>query len=120
YNSGLIIASVTLGTGGAYAARGYIYGTIERYLTHNDPLRVSIAEISRQLLWQSSGWGIGYMNFYAWYGMVTGYHAEGRTGAAIEGVNLHNSYMTWALEGGLPVCIVVGIMLWRTHRRVQV
>jgi hypothetical protein len=94
--------------------------TFSRFQTLNDDyVRSYIVDQSTQMLRESKFLGIGYMNFYAWSGIDTGYAGESRTGSEILGFNLHNSYMTWALEGGLMVSVIVLVILWLTMGRLK-
>ena len=56
--------------------------------------------------------GIGYMNFMPWFGNTYNYTSLNTRGKEIVGMNLHNIYQTWALEGGLPCLIIVILLLW--------
>jgi O-antigen ligase len=57
--------------------------------------------------------GIGYMNFMPWFGAMYGYYYENIGGKETVGMNLHNVYQTWALEGGLPCLMIVAFLLWK-------
>lgn len=57
--------------------------------------------------------GMGYMNFMQWYGDKLGVYSESSNGKEIIGVNLHNSYQTWALEGGLICLIIIGYLFYK-------
>jgi hypothetical protein len=61
--------------------------------------------------------GMGYMNFYVWSGPDTGVYLS-RLDREVAGTNIHNSYMTWALEGGILVMSVVVLMVYRTARQI--
>ena len=84
-----------------------------------DLVREYIIENSFKLLADSKGIGIGYMNFYVWSGLDTGYSAEARTGSAIEGFNIHNSFMTWGLEGGILVVLSLVLMSFFTYKKIH-
>lgn len=57
--------------------------------------------------------GIGYMNFMPWYGDTYNSSFMNAKGKEIRGMNLHNVYQTWALEGGLPCLGIVTLLLWK-------
>jgi hypothetical protein len=118
-NLKLIVSFLTIGTVGAYLAKDYVYNSLERFQTHYDPARNFITENSKQMLMDSNGIGIGYMNFYGWTSLSGRFRDVGRTGVVINGVNLHNSFMTWALEGGVLVCLSVVLMFVLTFRRIR-
>lgn len=114
----LIISVTAIGLIAAAVSWDRIQATLAR-LSEQDPFRAYISENSWRMLSEHGLRGIGYMNFYAWSGIDTGYRGEGRTGAAIEGFNIHNSFMTWALEGGAIVSLVVAVLIWLTIRRAR-
>jgi hypothetical protein len=98
-----------------------VLGTFNRFRTlGDDTVREYIVHHSVAMIRESGLMGIGYMNFYAWSGLDTGYRGEARTGSDILGFNLHNSYMTWALEGGVLVTAVVLVLLLLTVKRLNV
>jgi hypothetical protein len=98
-----------------------VLGTFNRFRTlGDDTVRDYIVDNSIAMLRESGFMGIGYMNFYAWTGLDTGYREVARTGSDILGFNLHNSYMTWWLEGGVLVTIVVLVLLLLTIKRLSV
>ncbi len=57
--------------------------------------------------------GMGYMNFMPWYGDRYNFRVENIRGKETVGMSLHNSFQTWALEGGLPCLGIVGLLLWK-------
>lgn len=94
-----------------------IYGLVGE---RTDAVRSRVYDLSFDLLPDYWPWGMGYMNFYALTeGESTAIYDFDRFGEAVYGINLHNSYMTWALEGGLLVCLVVVVMFWRAGSRVR-
>lgn len=84
-----------------------------------DRERLYVSEASRSLLPDYFIQGMGFMNFYAWTGRDRDSSRVTRLGREETGVNLHNSYMTWALEGGLLVVSAVLLMFYRTHLRIR-
>jgi hypothetical protein len=104
---------------------GRIEDTVSRLLSvglglsGEDLTRAYIHERSQEMLMDSGGIGIGYMNFYAYSGWELDYLEEARTGSAIEGHNLHNSFMTWGLEGGILVVLVVFWLIISTVKRIR-
>ncbi len=64
--------------------------------------------------------GIGYMNFYAWTGLDAGIFYTTNLDRDIFGVNLHNSYATWALEGGVLVLVTVILLFYSTAKKLMV
>jgi hypothetical protein len=57
--------------------------------------------------------GMGYMNFMPWFGSEHNYIEYNVRGKEVVGVNLHNTFQTWALEGGLPCVGIVVLLLWK-------
>lgn len=57
--------------------------------------------------------GMGYMNFMPWYGDMYDFRFENIRGKETVGMSLHNTFQTWALEGGLPCLGIVGLLLWK-------
>ena len=93
--------------------------SIDGSLVGQDWLREYIIENSWRMLVETKGLGIGYMNFYAWSGLDTGYSHVTRTGSIIEGFNIHNTFMTWALEGGVLVILSVVFLGYLTSKRIR-
>jgi O-antigen ligase len=58
-------------------------------------------------------YGIGYMNFMPWFGDMYDFTSINSRGKEVIGMNLHNVFQTWALEGGLPCLIIVSVMIWK-------
>jgi hypothetical protein len=63
--------------------------------------------------------GMGYMNFMLWTGRDLGYGPMTRFDREEAGISLHNSFMTWTLEGGLLVSCVMLAMFYRTGTRIR-
>ena len=57
--------------------------------------------------------GIGYMNFMPWFGDMYNFESETAGGKEIIGMNLHSTFQTLALEGGLPCVGIVTFLLWK-------
>lgn len=57
--------------------------------------------------------GIGYMNFMPWFGDEYHYSQKDASGNEEEGMNLHNTFQTWALEGGVPCLFISGLLIWK-------
>jgi len=79
-----------------------------------DVLRWLIHAEAISLYKDNSIMGIGYMNFMPWFGDKYNIVTESGDGKEIVGMNLHNTYQTWLLEGGLP-CVVLVFMLLRRY-----
>lgn len=78
-----------------------------------DYLRISLIEEAGRLY--PSYWfqGMGYMNFMQWYGENFNITYESFDGKKeIVGSNLHNSFQTWALEGGLFCLFIIGFLFF--------
>ena len=60
--------------------------------------------------------GMGYMNFMPWFGDMYNFIDENPKGKETVGMNLHNTFQTWALEGGLPCLCIVAMLLWKYFR----
>jgi O-antigen ligase len=83
-----------------------------------DTTRELVTAAALDLLSQYGLQGMGYMNFMEFLGLQTGY-SDTRLGYAFFGTNLHNSYLTWLLEGGALVSSVVMILFLRTWKRMR-
>lgn len=57
--------------------------------------------------------GMGYMNFMPWYGAMYDFSFENARNKETVGMNLHNVFQTWALEGGLPCLGIITLLLWK-------
>lgn len=84
-----------------------------------DPARELVTARSVELLRESLPQGMGYMNFATLIGDETGALSTLVGGREFYGINLHNSYMTWVLEGGVLVSCVVLLLFWRTWARIS-
>jgi len=82
-----------------------------------DPAREYVTLRTLMLLPEYFVRGMGFMNFYIWSGPEVGEYEVNRFGQVVIGVNIHNSYMTWLLEGGLLVSFAVIILLYRTLKK---
>lgn len=62
-----------------------------------------------------SNWllGIGYMNFQQWFGETYNYSVVNSRDKEVFGVNLHNTYQTWLLEGGILCILIVLVIMFR-------
>lgn len=63
--------------------------------------RAALTALSLDILPHQMPLGIGYMNFGRYFRGVEGYDSS-----------LHNVYMTWLLEGGLPCVAAVLLLAW--------
>ena len=92
----------------------YIIKTIERFenasLNQDDTNRGKIALYSYQLLMEYFPFGIGLGGFSYLSSDVIPYTIMDARGNLSSGANLHNSYMTWALEGGWSIMSIVLIL----------
>lgn len=77
----------------------------------DDEARGAIEHSATRLFWENLPWGIGYMNYPAFFQFHYGKAFEKAGGIA--GFSLHNSYQTWGLETGLPGIAIVGLLLYR-------
>jgi hypothetical protein len=57
--------------------------------------------------------GMGYMNFMPWFGAMYDFSFENAGGKETVGMNLHNTFQTWGLEGGLPCLGIATLLLWK-------
>lgn len=73
-----------------------------------NPQRVALAEVSKVLLAESMPLGIGYGNFVRRFQGMTGY-----------GLQVHNVYVAWLLEGGLLCVGVVLVLAWMHVRSLS-
>jgi O-antigen ligase len=51
-----------------------------------------------------------------WFGDMYNFIDENPKGKETVGMNLHNTFQTWALEGGLPCLCIVAMLLWKYFR----
>jgi len=84
-----------------------------------DVLRWLIHAEAISLYKDNSIMGIGYMNFMPWFGDKYNIVTESGDGKQIVGMNLHNTYQTWLLEGGAPCVILVSILIWRYFKTIR-
>jgi hypothetical protein len=84
-----------------------------------DTVRSLIAERSIEILSDHFPQGMGYMNFYEYTGLDADFVRTDRRGNVLEGLSLHNSYVSWALEGGFLVVLAVLLLFARTAKRVH-
>lgn len=125
-----LLATVIVGCAVVYLMP-YMGSTLERLLPEDmyfnglvgersDPQREYIHNLSVSLLPEHWISGMGYMNFFALTeSEATVIYQIDRFGESTYGTNLHNSYMTWALEGGLLVCSIVALIFWRAGGRLR-
>lgn len=91
----------------------FIIATIARFSDAEDVLRAAITYYSLLLLQEHFPWGIGWFGFLSLsIGVIPVENIDVR-GVAHAGANLHNSYMTWALEGGAPILLIVMYLFWK-------
>ncbi len=72
-----------------------------------DPMRTAISTVSFDMLEEHFPWGIGLGGFSSASQSQINYQTYDARGEIVVGANLHSSYMTWALEGGLPILLIV-------------
>jgi hypothetical protein len=93
--------------------------TMARFSEPEDTSRAAIAAYSLILLVQNFPYGIGWFGFlYMSIGVIR-YDVTDARGEVRPGAPLHNSYMTWALEGGLPVVLIVTFLFWHFLRTIR-
>lgn len=76
-------------------------------------------EASKDFLGEHLPQGIGYMNFLVLTGIQTSITANAGRDKEYPGISLHNSFMTWILEGGVLVSFVVLLLFWRVWARIS-
>jgi hypothetical protein len=91
----------------------HITGTVGRFSEAEDVSRAKITYYSLLLLAQRFPWGIGWFGFLSQSIGVIPYDTTDQRGEIHSGANLHNSYMTWALEGGAPILLIVIYLFWK-------
>lgn len=110
--------------------RIFLFKTIIRFtginlITGNDFLVVEDPDVLRiSLILEAtklypSYWfqGMGYMNFMQWFGENFNITYESfDSKKEIVGSNLHNSYQTWALEGGIFCLLIVLIIFLKFYK----
>lgn len=90
-----------------------ITGTVGRFSEPEDISRAAITYYSLLLLAQHFPWGIGWLGFLSLSIGLIPYDTTDQRGVVHSGANLHNSYMTWALEGGAPILLIVIYLFWK-------
>jgi hypothetical protein len=90
------------------ARTGVTVGGVHVPAQKRDGVRPTLARLSRELLPTAMPLGIGYMNI-----LESSRQATGRSSS------LHNMYMTFLLEGGLPCVAIVLLLAWRHARALQ-
>jgi hypothetical protein len=78
-----------------------------------DTLRWSIYDDAVMLYKDKWLFGMGYMNFMPWHGDMYNFSLTDVRGKETVGMNLHNTFQTWALEGGLPCLGIATLLLWK-------
>lgn len=97
----------------------YISATLARFSEAEDVSRASIAAYSLILLKENFPWGIGWFGFlYMSIGVIS-YDVTDARGAVHAGAPLHNTFMTWALEGGLPILAIVTVLFLNLARVIR-
>ena len=91
-------------------------GTLARFSEPEDTARSSIALYSILLLAEHFPRGIGWFGFLSQSIGVISYDATDARGDVHLGANLHSTYMTWALEGGLPIVLIMVYLFWKLIR----
>jgi hypothetical protein len=84
-----------------------------------DRVRDYASERSLDFLSQHFVGGMGYMNFFVSTGLESNLTNTSRLGREETGVNLHSSYMTWIVEGGLLVVTAVLLLFYRLWKRIS-
>jgi hypothetical protein len=84
------------------------FGGVRVAAQKRDGVRPTLARLSRELLPSAMPLGIGYMNMLEYSRQATGRSSS-----------LHNMYMTFLLEGGLPCVAIVLFLAWRHARALQ-
>ena len=90
-----------------------ITGTVGRFSEPEDISRAAITYYSLLLLAQHFPLGIGWVGFLSLSIGLIPYDTTDPRGEVHSGANLHNSYMTWALEGGAPILLIVLYLFWK-------
>ncbi|WP_216184244.1 O-antigen ligase [Polynucleobacter sp. MWH-HuK1] len=84
-----------------------------------DPSRTAISTLSFELLSENFPAGIGLGGFSSISQELINYRILDARGEIVYGANLHSSYMTWALEGGLPIVVIVLSLCFFTFRAIR-
>jgi hypothetical protein len=100
-----------------FAGIDLISGNDFLVVEETDLLRISLLQEANKLY--PSYWfqGMGYMNFMQWFGEnfnIT--YVSFDTKKEIIGSNLHNSFQSWALEGGVFCLLIVLIIFLKFYR----
>jgi O-antigen ligase len=87
----------------------------EQKIEAEEPDIIRLAVFGHALLLYKTNWlfGIGYMNFMPLFGEGYDYSFESPQGKEQVGMSLHNSFQTWALEGGVPCVVIVALLMWK-------
>lgn len=88
--------------------------------SYEDYARISVELKSYSMLPEYWWKGMGFTNFYAYTDLTSdALYETNRFGVQQYATNLHNSYMTWLLEGGPIVASIVLMMFVSTGRRIR-
>jgi hypothetical protein len=91
-----------------YLRADVAFGGVEVRAQKRDGTRQTLTRLSWELLPGAMPLGIGYMNMVG--------HCRNETGKS---ESLHNMYMTFLLEGGLPCVAIVVFLAWRHGRALR-
>lgn len=93
----------------------FLIATVDRFTVNTDEVRMSIATEFINELFKHFPNGTGYYTFGYLTGDIIEYSTTTANGELLtDGVTLHNSFMHFALEGGLPILIIV-FLLYRSY-----
>jgi hypothetical protein len=100
------------------ASRDLVIGALSRFAVSDidiagitieaephDEVRWLLFFVALDTIWTYQPFGMGYMNFYQWFGQEIG-----------DAQNLHMSAQTWLLEGGVLCVAIVAIMFLRFYQ----
>lgn len=91
-----------------YLRADIAFGGVQVHAQKRDGTRPLLMRLSKELLPEAMPLGIGYMNMAG--------HSRNATGKSL---SLHNMYMTFLLEGGLPCVAIVVFLAWRHGRALR-
>lgn len=90
----------------------FVSSTIGRFTEGEDLIRLQIFTLAFELLNENFPMGIGYNNFMVLSRDSIPYSTFTLSGEQIDGVALHNSFLHFALEGGLLILCIVLLLFY--------
>lgn len=90
----------------------FVSSTFGRFTEGEDLIRLQILTLAFELLYENFPMGIGYNNFIVLSRDYIPYSTFTLSGEQIDGVSLHNSFLHFALEGGILILCIVFLLFY--------